>query len=138
MERGATKSDPKRVEIDMNELEEIFQRASRGPLPPEDLAKLRSAMQTLGWLQGEISRQDASLGRLRKLLFGTPTTEKTSQVLGESPKKAAEEGAESEEPPDAASPPAPGHGRNGADAYDGAHRVPVPHPTLHPGDPCPE
>jgi transposase len=30
-----------------------------------------------------------------------------------------------------------GHGRNGAEAYQGAVRVDVPHPTLRPGDACP-
>jgi len=128
----------------MSELEEILQRALTGPISPEDHRKLRAAMETLGWLQGEISRKDASLGRLRKLLFGTPKTEKTSQILGESPQKAKEEGeGKSEEPPgavstDARPPPAKGHGRNGADAYPGARRVAVPHGSLHPGDPCPQ
>ena len=30
-----------------------------------------------------------------------------------------------------------GHGRNAAEDYTGATRVPVPHPTLKEGDPCP-
>lgn len=129
----------------MKEIEEILQRAVKGPIPPEDLRKLRAAMETLGWLQGEINRKDASLGRLRKLIFGTAKTEKTSQVLGESPKEAQEGGDEkSEDPPQGGSPdPSPppdakGHGRNGAGAYSGGRRVAVPHGSLHPGDPCPE
>lgn len=128
----------------MKELDEILQRALTGPISPEEQRKLRAAMETLGWLQGEISRKDASLGRLRKLLFGTPSTEKTSRVLGESPKQPQEEGeGKSEEPPGSATtdpnpPPAKGHGRNGAQAYVGAHRVPVEHETLRPGDSCPE
>lgn len=129
----------------MNELEEILRRAATGPIPPEDLQKLRSAMETLGWLQGEISRKDASLGRLRKLLFGTPKTEKTRQILGESPKETQEGEEKAEDPPQAAShvpesAPSPnkGHGRNGAGAYPGAQHVKVPHEKLKPGDPCPE
>ena len=128
----------------MSELDEILERASQA-LSPEDSQKLRAAMETLGWLQGEISRKDASLGRLRKLLFGMPKTEKTNQILGESPKKTPEgEHDDSGDPPQAAShdpEPAPahkGHGRNGTDAYTGAERVAVPHETLKVGDPCPE
>lgn len=129
----------------MGELEEILRRAAIGPIPPEDLKKLRSAMETLGWLQGEISRKDASLGRLRKMIFGTPTTEKTSRVLGETGGKPQEgEGDGSEDPPqetshapESASLPK-GHGRNGAGAYVGAPRVKIPHETFKPGDPCPE
>jgi hypothetical protein len=30
-----------------------------------------------------------------------------------------------------------GHGRNGADAYRGAARIVIPHPSLRAGDPCP-
>lgn len=122
----------------MSELEEILQRAAHA-LSAEEAAKLRALVETFQWLQGEISRKDASIGRLRKLLFGTPTTEKTSQVLGESPKKESDQEAqESDEPPEAASPPPKGHGRNGADDYPGAHRVPVKHEKLQAGDPCPE
>jgi transposase len=142
MERGSAGSEPKRVEIDMKELDDILRRASSGPIPQEDLKKLRAAMETLGWLQAEISRKNASLGRLRKLLFGTPKIEKTSQILGDSPKESSKEEESSEDPPPGTppdpSPPAPkGHGRNGAGAYSGASRVVVTHETLHPGDPCP-
>lgn len=145
MERGQAGSNSARLEIDMKELDEILQRAASGSISPDDLKKLRAAIETLGWLQGEISRKDASLGRLRKLIFGTAKTEKTSQVLGESAKNTKEEGeGESEEPPGAASSNASpasnpkGHGRNGADDYVGAQRVEVKHPTLKPGDACPE
>ena len=33
---------------------------------------------------------------------------------------------------------AAGHGRNGAAAYHGARKIPVPHAVLKAGDPCPE
>jgi transposase len=143
MERGPTPSQ--RLEIDMGELDDILHRALQGPISPDEHQKLRSAMETLGWLQGELSRKDASLGRLRKLLFGTLKTEKTTRVLGETGGKPQEgEGESSEDPPQegshapesAASPK--GHGRNGSGAYAGAPRVKVAHETLKPGDPCPE
>jgi transposase len=137
-------SESTRLDIAMKDLEEILQRAS-GALAPADVEKLRAVVETLEWLQAQIGRKDASLGRLRKLLFGTPKTEKTSQVLGDGPKEAAEgEEGKSEDPPQAGpddSKPAPapkGHGRNGAGAYTGAERVSVPHSELKPGDPCPE
>lgn len=125
----------------MGELEEILHRASQGPLNPVDLQKLRASMQTLGWLQNQLRDKDTSLTRLRKLLFGTPKTEKTNEILGEKAKKAPEEGADDagEPPQGSSSDPAPkGHGRNGAGAYAGARRQAVPHESLHAGDPCPE
>ncbi len=138
------KSESTRLDIAMKDLEEILPRAS-GALPAADVEKLRAVVETLEWLQAQIGRKDASLGRLRKLLFGTPKTEKTSQVLGDGSKEASEGQEEkSEDPPQAGpddSKPAPapaGHGRNGAAAYTGAKRVSVPHEELKPGDPCPE
>lgn len=129
----------------MGDIEDILRRAGE-TLPAEDLRKLRALVETFGWLQGEIGRKDVSLIRLRKLLFGTPKTEKTSQVLGDGPKEATREGEgqDADEPPQAGSdaaeptPPPKGHGRHGADAYAGARRVNVAHETLKIGDPCPE
>jgi transposase len=82
------------------------------------------------------------------MLFGA-STEKTAAVI----KKEEEDKGES--PPatngDSRAPPEEadeensetqrkrkGHGRNGADAYTGAEKIPVPHPSLKPGDSCPE
>ena len=42
------------------------------------------------------------------------------------------------EPQSDSKTPAPGHGRNGADDYVGAEKIDVPHPSLSPGDPCPQ
>ncbi len=116
-------------------------------LGEEDVAQLRAALETLGWLQDELSRDRVQLQRLLRQLFG-PKTEKARDVLA-----ALDEGGQSGEPPapaadtkDADRGPSDGaengrkkgHGRNGADAYTGAQRTRVPHPTLRPGDPCPE
>lgn len=132
----------------MNELEEILQRASRS-LSAEELTKLRALVETFQWLQGEISRKNASLGKLRQMLFGTPTTEKTSQVLGERPKESEKDSAKGKEdadgeppqrdlPEEVTRPETRGHGRNAAADYPGAERVKVKHDSLKAGDPCPE
>lgn len=114
-------------------------------LSEQDVAQLRAALETLGWLQEELSRDRVQLARLLRQLFG-PKTEKTKDLLA-----ALEEAGQNGEPPapdarDTDSGPTDGdetekkkgHGRNGADAYTGAQRTRVPHPTLRSGDPCPE
>lgn len=129
----------------MKDIEEILRRAE-GTLSAEDLRKLRALVDTFAWLQNEVGRKDVSVARLRKLIFGTPKTEKSSQVLGDGPKEATQEaeGKDGDDPPQAGSdarepaPPPKGHGRHGADAYPGARRVSVAHETLKAGDPCPE
>lgn len=141
------KAPPERREIALGDLEAILEKASTAALSEEDVAQLRAALETLGWLQEELSRDRVQLARLLRQLFG-PKTEKAKDLLA-----ALGEDAQQGEPPapdadarDAESgPPAgeggekkKGHGRNGADAYTGAQRIRVPHPTLRPGDPCPE
>jgi transposase len=144
MEKGPDQSDPKHVEIDMGELEEILRRAA-GALPPQDVEKLRAVIETFAWLQGELGRKNASLARLRQELFGKPSTEKTRAVLGDQPEPSQEEGEDEKgEPPqrdlpeEVTRPEPKGHGRKAAADYPGAERVKLRHGTLKPGDPCPE
>ena len=59
-------------------------------------------------------------------------TEKTSEVV-EKP-----EGSETGQQVDDNTPPPPGHGRNGAEAFGGARRVDIKHQKLSHGDRCPE
>jgi transposase len=82
-----------------------------------------------------LENREATLQTLRRLLCRA-RSEKTEAVLEQAGipsqtqrKPAAEAGSKK---------PAVGHGRNGATAYPGAHRVEVPHASLHRGDRCPE
>ena len=147
MRRVKTKS-PKRIEIDMSELQAILQRTHDGPLGAEDHQKLTAAVETLGFLTQALEKKGTSLERLRRLLFG-PSTEKTRDVLaaagaGSKSERAEQEASEStgEAGPEAAASATeqaekrPGHGRNGAAAYTGAQKVSVPHESLKAGDPC--
>ena len=140
---------PRRIEIGMDELEAIVERARTGPLSEQDYAKLKAALETLGFLTEELEAKGASIDRLRRLLFG-PKTERTRDVLGpkagggepsteSAPPAAGDDAGREKQPPQAAGdkPKPKGHGRNGAAAYSGAKRRPVPHPTLKVGESCP-
>jgi transposase len=73
------------------------------------------------------------------LLFGAKT-EKTRQVFAapaSAPPPPAQ-GQAASAPGTPAPPRHPGHGRIPAADYAGAKRVPIPHPKLREGDPCPE
>ncbi len=74
---------------------------------------------------------------MRRLIFGA-RSETTERVLGTEPTDttkptAINPNAEADSPPRSK-----GHGRNGAEKYPRAPRIPVAHPTLKHGDPCPE
>src|SRR5437867_13059905 len=81
-----------RVELNMEELKEILERA-KGALSGEDYKKLLQAVETLGFLTSELEDKRTTIKRLRELLFGSKT-EKTSKVL-ENP--AEEEGQKAAE-----------------------------------------
>jgi transposase len=100
----------KRVEVNLEELDQIIDRGTRAPLSESESEKLKSALHALA---GMLPQPRA--------------TEKTKNVLEQPETPATENDSKC----------VPGHGRNGAAAYTGARRVTVPHSTLHTGDACP-
>jgi transposase len=123
------------IEVNLEELEALLER-KREALGEEDYQKLKKGLRALSYLTERISDQDTTITQLRALLVN-PSTEKTSKVL---------EQAGIKPPPQSNSPahpnqnkkPRPGHGRNGAAAYQGAERIKIPHGSLKSGDHCPE
>lgn len=122
--------------LDLENLNDIINRAGSGPLPEADRAKLSETIETLAWLQQELTNKDVTLARLRSL-FGLSSSEKTKNVL----RKTSGDGSTSGEGTSTPKKPkekAKGHGRNAADAYKGADRIEVAHDSLKSGEPCPE
>lgn len=126
----------KRVELEMEELEAILDRAQSSALSAKDHEKLKAVLETLAWLTDELQKKTLSLARLRQL-FGMATSEKTRQVLGKKGRKDSPDAKATDKDQDTKKKPK-GHGRNGADAYEGAEKIRVPHPSLKSGDICPE
>ncbi len=121
----------RRIERGIEELESILDHATRAPLTPEQYAKLKAAVDTLGLLTQELESKGASIERLRHLMFGAKT-ETTRGVLGEGGQRVAHgQGSTGRQK-------RKGHGRNGAAAYRGAERVRVAHASLKHGDACPD
>ncbi len=131
-----------RMEISMQELEDILERAKTNLLTEEECAKLRKALETLLYLTDLVGDKDTTIARLRKILFGA-STEKTRNVVGkdnartETPAAAASGTSSPEiQPGDPAGESSGGHGRNGAKDFTGAKRVIIPHASLTPGQCC--
>ncbi|HEV3118955.1 MAG TPA: IS66 family transposase [Gemmataceae bacterium] len=136
--------------MDSTQVEEILRRVEQA-LDEKDAALIRAVFQSYVYVADLVEAKNTSIRRLRQLFFGA-RTEKTDAVAGrrtEKPDTAPQSGAAAKteltagEPDQDASneadtaPASPGHGRNGADAYRGAERIDVPHPSLTAGDPCP-
>jgi hypothetical protein len=128
---------PELVEVDSTRLEEVLRRVEQSGLDAKDAALIRAVFESYAYVSDLVEDKDTSIRRLRQLFFGA-RTEKTEAVVGPKTRK-----------PDAAAPAAAGaadesdesssrgHGRNGAEAYRGATRIDVPHPSLTAGDACP-
>jgi transposase len=124
----------KTIDVEQKRLAAILER-TRAVLNDEEHATLSSLVDTVALMQSELQCKDASLERLRRLIFGA-FTESTRNVLGEEPGEPGS--AESATPtPGTPRPKPPGHGRNAAAAYSGAKQVAVKHPDLHSGGACP-
>jgi transposase len=125
-----------RMDLGMEELKQLLERA-REVLSEEDYRKLKAAVDTLGYLTELVADKETTIRHLRQLLL--PRTEKTSTVLGKSEgEPTAQTQGEPAGQPDASKPKQPGHGRNGANAFEGARKVKVVHEQLKPGNRCPE
>lgn len=126
------------LDIDLEEIGAILDRAQAGALNAEEHGKLKAAVDTLAFLTEQIGAQGTTIERLRRMLFGA-STEKTAKIFPDPPPGEAEGsqpggGARNGKGRERR----PGHGRNGANAFTGAVRVRVVHATLHHEDRCPE
>ena len=127
----AKSTAPEIVSLSSAQVEELLVKLA--PLLPEETYRLlEKVLRTLQWLMGAIEAKNTTIGRLARMIFGAKT-EKTSQLFPQ-PAPTGSQGASVAAPP----PKRQGHGRTAAAGYTGAKRVQVPHPQLHPGDPCPD
>src|SRR4051794_24033483 len=134
------------VDLDSDRLEEVLRRAEQS-LDEKDAELIRAVFESYAYVTELVEDKNTSLRRLRQLFFGA-RTEKTEDVVGPksgtskvatSPDAAAEiESVAGEATADVSEPAAvwKGHGRNGAEAYRGAERIDVAHPSLRAGDAC--
>lgn len=134
------------VEVDSEELEDFLRRVEQA-LDEKDSTLVRRVFESYAYVTELVDDKRTSIRRLRQLLFGS-RTEKTETVVGQKtktpntapPRDAAADadlagGAGNTD--EAGATTAKGHGRNGAEAYRGAVRIDVPHPSLRAGDASP-
>ncbi len=104
------KPGKRRLDVNLDELDQVLDGARQAPLSEADYDKLKDALHAMA-----------------ALLTRSRNTEKTSAVMGDA---TGGDATEDEGPP-------AGHGRNGASAFVGAPRIEIAHPSLKHGDRCP-
>lgn len=130
--------EPKRVEMTKEELDSFFERLDRDVLTDDDRKQIREIMTAVVWMAGKLEDKELSIKRLQRL-FGIKT-ERAAKLFGAGTGGLAATS-------DSTSTPAPPErnrtrdkrpaGKNAADDYPGAERIPHSHETLKKGDVCP-
>lgn len=128
----AKEAAPDVVTLNPAQVEELLGKLA-GLLPQETYQLIEKILRTFQWVMGAIEAKDLTIGRLARIIFGA-RTEKTRQLFPPPPPDRAPNAPAIPKPP----PRRKGHGRTAAADYTGAKRIPVPHPQLRPGDPCPD
>jgi transposase len=140
---------PTIIELDMDDLKDLLERAEAA-LDEKDYETIKAVVESYAYVAELVGGKNITIARLQKMLFGA-RTEKTAAVIGDEADSEAlppsnedtvtdSAGETDSETPteDAAAASGKGHGRNGADAYEGAEKIEVPHESLAPGDSCPD
>ena len=151
--------EPKPIEIEATEVEQLIHKAEQGTLDSAEQRRLVPLLSTLLWLQRTLLSTRISLSKLQRILFGkktekrrrTPKDPDPSDESGgpagcgsggnEAPAPGNGEGASarpSNKPPsDSNTAWRRGHGRRAAADYPGAETVFCPHPMHQVGERCP-
>jgi transposase len=140
-------SQPERIDVSTERVDELIERA-KAVLDPEDFALFERIVQSFVHVLALLEEKGTTIERLKRL-FGSKS-EKLKDLFPEAG-DAGDGGSvpEGQEPggggdgsnvdgPKDPKDPGKGHGRNGAEEYTGAEQVLIRHPSLKPGEPCPE
>jgi transposase len=127
------------VDVTEQELIGLLERA-KAVLSEADYLLFEKIVKSITHLSELLQNRELTLHTLRRMLFNGFESEKTAKVMeaaGQAvqPKEGGGERAKQKE--ERQKEPRRGHGRNGAESYEGAEQVYVPHPTLKHMDPCP-
>jgi transposase len=120
------------ITIEADELEAFLHRVDKHRLLDEDYSMIKTVTEGYVALAEALENKEISISRLRRILFGS-STEKTSMVFGDEDAEADLDNKAKEKPRKKPK----GHGRNGADKYTGARRVPLSYDELKIGEVCP-
>ena len=119
-------SEPERIDLPKKDADKLLARLAAGKLNTKDYELLEHILKNWIWLSGAFRSSRLSIKELKKLIFGSKT-EKTEKVLKEKKEKLA---------PSKPKEKQKGHGRNGADDYPDAKRIPVAQTDTKADDRC--
>jgi transposase len=134
----------KKIELDMDQLDDLLKRAESGNLQENDVELIRRMAECIAMLSQAVDDKASSVKKLLRMVFGAKT-EKKDNVLNDAGKKgtgtgdnqSAQKSTAANDDDDKKQRPGRNNGKNGADKYTGADQVEIKHPELGTGDSCP-
>ena len=132
-------STPERIDLSAEQAGSLIERVRSRSLDEKDYEVLVGIIETVLFLHQALSRKSHSIQRLLRRIFGVKTESATNILKDSSDKVSRESGSPSgsKSTPKEGCAGKRGHGRNGADSYPRARRIPVTHEDHRSGDPCP-
>ena len=130
----------KKIELNMDQLDELLKRAESGSLQENDVELIRGMAECIALLSQAVDDKASSVKKLLRMVFGAKT-EKKDNVLNNADKNGTSKGDNQESTVAKGGRkqrPGRNNGKNGADTYTGADLVEIEHPELRKGASCPE
>lgn len=131
------KHAPQMVDVSIEELNDLIERLESRELEEDDYEVAAKLVGTLMYLKQVHDDKSMSIKRLLNLLFGSVSSEKTDKLLERLEAAGKSSGQETITGKQKGKNKRKGHGRNGANAYQGAKRLRVGLKDLKPGHRCP-
>ena len=131
------------VDLTAEDMDGLLARIKSRDLREADYETMEALLNTLSLLKEKYEKGRLHVKRLLKMIFGSKS-EKKSKVVAEGDQEEKSGGDEREEvadtdPDESGNRDKPkGHGRNGADDFEGAQKHFVKNDDMKPGDPCPD
>lgn len=130
----------KKIELDMDQLEELIERAENGSLQENDVELIRAMAECIAVLSQAVDDKASAVKKLLRMVFGAKTEKKENIANSSDPKGTStndEKNSSAKKNP-RKKRPGGNSGKNGTEKYTGADQVEIDHPELKTGDSCPE
>ena len=129
--KGRKEKMPKVTKLTQEQMDNFLAAIMNSNIGAENAEFARMLIHGNAWMARQLELGQLSIAKLRTLFQIQGSEKGSSRKPKNDPASSDNKGAgKSEED-------TKGHGRNGADAYQGADIVDVEHPELNPGDTCP-
>ena len=129
--KGRKEKMPKVTKLSQEQMDEFLAEIMASNISEKSAEFAKMLIHGNAWMARQLELGLLSIAKLRKLFQIQGSEKAPSRKPKNDPASSDNKGSGSSDDD------AKGHGRNGADAYQGATIVDVEHPELNPGDTCP-